>query len=317
MRTLLLSSPQLLEHDPGPEHPESASRLVSVLRALEPVPEGAILRDVHRMATTSELERVHTCAYVHSVMQLRGHAGALDPETILSPGSVDAALFAAGACLELVDALWEGRARNGFALVRPPGHHALQDRGMGYCVFNNVAVAAADLMARHGARVLIVDWDVHHGNGTQAMFEARDDVLFFSVHQERLFPEDSGGVEESGVGAGAGWTRNVPLPAGAGDGDHADVIERELVPLVERFRPDVVLVSAGFDAHEGDPMSEQRVTTTGFAAMCDRVCDLAEGTARGRVGLVLEGGYDLASLGASARACVEVLCRRARRGGAR
>ncbi|EYF03070.1 histone deacetylase family protein [Chondromyces apiculatus] len=313
MHTLLVSSSRLLEHDPGPEHPESPSRLRSVLAALTNLPEGAVLRDPGRMATAEELGRVHTGAYLEAVLGQRGRACALDEETILSEGSVEAALLAAGACLALVDALCDGSARNGFALVRPPGHHATAARAMGYCIFNNVAAAAAHAIVRGVKRVLVVDWDVHHGNGTQEIFEARDDVLFFSVHQERLFP-GGGGVDERGTGPGAGLTRNVPLAPGADDEVYAAVLTRELAPLVAGFEPEMVLVSAGFDAHADDPMSEQQVSTAGFAALCDTVCALAQRSAGGRVGLVLEGGYDLASLGASVRACVEVLCRRSREG---
>ncbi len=315
VRTLLLSDRRFLAHDPGPEHPETPSRLESVLRALDPLPAGAILRQPSREATVEELGRVHAAAYVDHVLGLRGRAGALDHETPVSEGSVDAARLAAGACVELVEAIGEGRAQNGFALVRPPGHHATRDRGMGYCVFNNVAVAAAHALARGTARrVLVVDWDVHHGNGTQDIFYERDDVLFFSVHEDRLFPEGSGLAEERGAGPGAGYTLNVPLSPGAGDEDLRRAFAEVLVPAAERFGPDLVLVSAGFDAHGADAMSGQRVTTEGFAALCAVVCDLAERSAGGRVGLVLEGGYDLASLGESVRACVEVLSRGARVG---
>jgi acetoin utilization deacetylase AcuC-like enzyme len=309
VRTLLLTDRRFLAHDPGPEHPETPSRLESVLGALDPLPAGALLRQPSREATLEELRRVHTAAYVDHVLGLRGHAGALDPETPVSEGSVDAALLAAGACVELVEAIGDGRAQNGFALVRPPGHHATSDRGMGYCVFNNVAVAAAHALARGARRVLVVDWDVHHGNGTQDIFYERDDVLFFSVHEDRLFPEHSGLGEERGAGPGAGYTLNVPLPPGAGDEDLRRAFADVLVPAAERFGPDLVLVSAGFDAHGADAMSEQRVTTEGFAALCAMICGVAERSAGGRVGLVLEGGYDLASLSASVRACVEVLCR--------
>lgn len=307
MSTLLLTDPRLLAHDPGPEHPESPSRLASVLRALDPLPAGAVLQRAVREASPAQLRRVHSAAYVDEVLGQRGRAGAIDEETRLSEGSVEAALLAAGACVALVEALLEGRVKNGFALVRPPGHHATSSRGMGYCVFNNVAIAAAHALARGAGRVLIVDWDVHHGNGTQAIFERRDDVLFFSVHQDRLYP-DSGGSDEVGAGPGAGYTRNVPLPPGAGDDEMKRAFERELAPLAAWFRPDLVLVSAGFDAHVDDPMAAQRVTTEGFAALCATVCSIAAPTAGGRVGLVLEGGYDLASLGASVRACVEILC---------
>lgn len=315
MRTLLLSSSRMLAHDPGPEHPESPSRLESVLRALDPLPEGAVLREPAREATRAEILRAHSEAHVDHMLGLRGRPGTLEPETPLSEGSVDAALLAAGASIELVDALLDGRAQNGFALVRPPGHHATRDQGMGYCVFNNVAVAAAHALGRGASRVLIIDWDVHHGNGTQDIFYRRDDALFFSVHQDQLYPPGVGGAEERGEGAGEGYTLNVPLAPGAGDEEYREVFARALMPAAERFSPDLVLVSAGFDPHADDPLGAQRVTAAGFAALCGLACDIAEASAGGRIGLWLEGGYDLAALGASARACVELLCQRALKAG--
>jgi acetoin utilization deacetylase AcuC-like enzyme len=305
-RTLVLCDERFLGHDPGPEHPEAPSRLRSVLRALDPLPSGATLRRPTREATRDELLRVHAAAYVDEVVSLRGRSGALDGETLLSEGSVDAALLAAGASIELVDALKEGHAASGFALVRPPGHHAEADRGMGYCIFNNVAVAAAHARASGFQRVLIADWDVHHGNGTQAIFYDRDDVLFFSVHQDKLYPA-SGASSERGASRGLGLTRNVPLPPLSGDREILAAFTGVLVPAAEAFCPDLVLVSAGFDAHADDPMSDGRVTTDGFGALTGVVLEIARRHAQGRVGLVLEGGYDLSSLGASVRRCIEVL----------
>jgi acetoin utilization deacetylase AcuC-like enzyme len=306
IRTLLLSDERFLQHDPGPEHPETPSRLQSIMRALTPLPLGVVLRRPFRKATFEELLRVHTAAYITRVLSLHGKSAALDAETLLSEGSVEAALLAAGASVELIDALRSGEAENGFALVRPPGHHAGADRGMGYCIFNNAAIAAAHALSTGFQRVLIVDWDVHHGNGTQAIFYPRGDVLFFSIHQDRLYPE-SGDTSERGIAQGLGSSLNVPLPAGAGDGDYLTAFNEVLVPAAESFRPDLVLVSAGFDAHVNDPMSAECVTTDGFGALCGLVLDLARRHARGRLGLFLEGGYDLGSLGAAVRRCVEVL----------
>ncbi|HZH03637.1 MAG TPA: histone deacetylase [Myxococcaceae bacterium] len=307
MTTLLLSDRLFLEHLTGPEHPESPSRLEAALHALEPPPAGAKMSAPAREATRDELLRVHTPRYVDGVLAYRGRAGAIDPETPLSERSVEAALLAAGACVELTEALTEGRAENGFALVRPPGHHAESDRGMGFCVFNNVAVAAAHALARGLRRILIVDWDVHHGNGTQEIFFESPQVLFFSVHQERLFPE-TGAVTETGRGVGEGFKVNVPLPPGSGDREYLGAWDAFL-PRAEAFRPQLVLVSAGFDAHAGDFMSALNVSTDGYVALCGRVKALARQCAEGRLGLVLEGGYDLQSLADSVRACVDVLVR--------
>ncbi|MFO0759616.1 MAG: histone deacetylase [Byssovorax sp.] len=305
-KTLVLSDRRCLGHDPGPEHPESPSRLESLLRALDPLPPGADRRDRLREASRAELLRVHAAEYVDRVLGLRGSPGAIDPETVLSAGSVEAALRAAGGCVELVEALLAGEAENGLALVRPPGHHAGVSGGMGYCVFNNLAVAAAHALGCGVERILVVDWDVHHGNGTQEIFEEDPRVLFFSIHQSLLFPR-SGAASERGRGRGEGSTLNVPVPPGAGDAEYLAAFADVLAPAARALQPELVLVSAGFDAHEADPMSETRVTTEGFGSLCRAVRAIADHWAGGRLGLVLEGGYDLASLAASARRCVEVL----------
>lgn len=307
MNTLLLYDPQFLNHNPGAGHPERPERLESVVAGLTPPPGGAEMRAPARPATTEELVRVHTPAYVNSILALRGEYAQLDADTAISPGSVDAALLAAGTCVELVNEVLDGKAKNGFALVRPPGHHAEADRAMGFCLFNNVAVAAAAALARGLSRVLIVDWDVHHGNGTQAMFYARRDVLFFSTHQFPFYP-GTGSLEERGEGEGEGYTVNVPLSSGLGDGDYMLAFKEVLVPVAEAYRPELVLVSAGFDPHEGDPLANMRVSSHGFAAMCGVVRAIADRFAGGRLALTLEGGYDLRALGKSARASAEILC---------
>jgi acetoin utilization deacetylase AcuC-like enzyme len=198
------------------------------------------------------------------------------------------------------------RAATAFALVRPPGHHAEADRAMGFCLFNNVAVAAAHAIAAYNLkRVLIVDWDVHHGNGTQHTFEIRRDVLFMSTHMWPEYP-GTGDFEEVGRGDGAGFSVNVPLAYGMGDADYSAVFEQVLAPIANAYQPELVLVSAGFDAHEADPLGQMRVTARGFARLCALVKDVADRHARGRLALVLEGGYDLRGLAESVRACVDV-----------
>jgi acetoin utilization deacetylase AcuC-like enzyme len=258
-------------------------------------------------ATPHALERVHTPAHVERVRSLEGQYGSLDPDTHLSPESVAAAMLAAGAAIEAVDAVCTGRAANAFALVRPPGHHAVANRAMGFCLFNNVAIAAAHARAaRDMQRVLVVDWDVHHGNGTEATFYGSKDVLFFSTHQFPFYP-GTGDLRACGAGAGEGYTVNVPFAGGANDADYALVFRDLLAPIAEQYQPDLVLVSAGFDAHRSDPLGGMRLTEEGFANLCAEVKAIADKFAGGRLVMVLEGGYDLAGLARSVQACVEVM----------
>lgn len=306
MSTLLIYDPAFLNHNPGPGHPERPERLEAIMASLTPLPEGAKLRAPRGPATEEELCRVHDPAYVKAILGLRGKSGALDEDTSISPGSIDAALLAAGTCVELVDEVLGGNVKSGFAIVRPPGHHAEANRAMGFCIFNNVAVAAAAAVARGLSRVLIVDWDVHHGNGTQNIFYKRRDVLFFSTHQSPFYP-GTGDLDERGEGEGEGYTINVPLRAGLHDADYMHAFREVLVPAAKAFRPELVLVSAGFDPHDGDPLAAMRMTSSGFGALCGVVRDIAEEWAGGRLILTLEGGYDLAAIARSARACVEVL----------
>lgn len=287
------------------------------LAAIHAAVDGAALPGVEwripRAATRVELERVHDPAYLAHLEHLRGLAPhAYEVRSIL-PGSLAPVLLAAGAGIEGVELLLSGKARHVFCAVEPPGHHAERSRGMGFCAVNNVAVAAHHALELGCERVLVVDWDVHHGNGTQHAFEERRDVLFFDCHQEGIFPE-SGHSSEAGRGEGAGYTVNVPLPAGLGDADYAAVFKQILEPVADRYRPDLVLVSAGFDAHGDDPLGGMQLSAGGFAWMCAVVRRIAERHAGGRLMLMLEGGYDAAAVGDSARRCVEVLAgRRAKR----
>jgi len=306
MATLLITDERMARHLTGPNHPESPSRLAAALRGTRPLLQGVVLRDRCREATREELLRVHQAAYVDRVLAQRGRVGMIDHETLLSEDSVEAALLAAGGSIELVEALLDRSARNGFALVRPPGHHAESARGMGFCTFNNLAVAAAHAFQRGVERVLVVDWDVHHGNGTQEIFYQRPELLFLSMHQDRLFP-DSGGEEERGERTGLDTTVNLPLPPGTGDATYLATWSEKLLPRAEAFRPGLVLVSAGFDAHAQDPMSQLRLSTATYATLCRDLRTLAERHASGRLALFLEGGYDLDSLEASVRACIQEL----------
>ena len=227
----------------------------------------------------------------------------LDPDTYTSPGSALAARLAAGGVVDLAAGVAAGRLSNGFAIVRPPGHHAEADRAMGFCLFNNVAVAARALQAAGAARnVLIVDWDLHHGNGTQHAFREDPTVLYFSTHQFPFYP-GTGGIDEIGGGEGRGFTVNVPLPGGMGDAEYVAAFDGILRPIAESFDPEIVLVSAGFDAAAGDPLGSMRVSPEGYAALTRRLLEFAGG----RVVLALEGGYNLDAIARSASACVKTL----------
>jgi acetoin utilization deacetylase AcuC-like enzyme len=272
-----------------------------------PVP--GVTRVAPRAALREELVAVHDPAYVDSLGTLAGQHARLDEDTALSPRSWDAALLAAGGAVKAVESVFSGAAANAFVWARPPGHHAEARTAMGFCLFNNVAVAAAAGRRLGAQRVLIVDWDVHHGNGTQHMFEQRRDVLTMSSHQFPHYP-GTGAPDEIGRGEGAGFVVNAALPAGQSDADYGAVFEDLFLPIAEAYRPDLVLVSAGFDAHRADPLGDMNVTERGFAAMCTAVRRIAEDHAQGRLVLLLEGGYDLEGLVGSSRACLEVLAGR-------
>ena len=306
MAVVLLTDPTCALHDMGEGHPESPGRLAAIWRDLAERPIAGTHTLKPAAATEAQLARVHGEEYVRAILALSGRGVQLDQDTWLSERSVDAALLAAGATTDAVRLVLDGEADGAFALVRPPGHHAEATRAMGFCVFNNVAVAAAEALARGLERVLILDWDVHHGNGTQNSFYDRRDVFFMSTHQWPFYP-GTGHEEESGRGDGEGFTMNVPLPPGCDDGDYAAAFSQALLPAADKFAPQLVLVSAGFDAHRCDPLADMRVTSEGFAALCGAVKDIADHHCPGRLVLTLEGGYDEAALAASVRACVEVL----------
>jgi acetoin utilization deacetylase AcuC-like enzyme len=294
-----------VRHRPPGPHPERPERLVAARDGLRSagLEQRGTLMPV-RPAREEELGLVHTASFVAEMSRhVPGKAGWLDPDTYFGPESWDAALAAAGAASDLATAVLDGQFRRGLALIRPPGHHAEADRAMGFCLFNNVAVAAAVARSRGAARVAVVDWDVHHGNGTQNIFYADPSVMYLSVHQYPFYP-GTGAPHEIGAGEGRGTTINVGLPAGCGDGDLLAVFDRVFVPALLEFRPDLILVSAGFDAHRADPLAGLRVTEAGYRAMAGRLSRAADQVAGGRLVALLEGGYDL---GALSRSLVEVL----------
>ena len=294
MDALLVDDPAFDGHEPLGYHPERPERLRAARAAV--ARSSASWRSIPaRDATRAELEYVHDARFIERLLGLRGEWGLLDPDTYFSPTSVEAALRAAGGLVAMVDAMLDGPIPRGVALLRPPGHHALPARAMGFCLLNNVAIAAAHARRRGLERVAIVDWDVHHGNGTQEIFYEDPSVLYVSTHQFPLYP-GTGALLETGRADGTGYTINVPLHAGGGDGVYRAAFDRLIGPALEAFAPDLVLVSAGFDAAARDPLAEMNLTGEGFGYMARALGEQARRSAKGRIALVLEGGYDLVGL---------------------
>ena len=291
---VLLSDPRFFRHRSNGYHPERPERLEAARAAIERS-ELSFARIEPRRATDEELQRVHDPRFVEWLRTLGGEQGYIDADTYVGPESVEIAELAAGGTVALVDALIDGPAKRGVALVRPPGHHARPDHAMGFCLLNNVAIAAAHARARGIERVAIVDWDVHHGNGTQDAFVDDPSVLYISTHQFPFYP-GTGAAKEIGEGAGKGFTLNVPLTAGGGDGVYRAAFERIILPVLEEYRPQLVLVSAGFDGSARDPLAEMTLSADAFGWMARALRGVADRTAEGRIAMVLEGGYDLVAL---------------------
>jgi acetoin utilization deacetylase AcuC-like enzyme len=309
MTTLLYMHPSSLEHDTGPGHPESPARMRALMAMLEREERKGTLVGVERRepprATRAQLERVHTARYVDAVLRAEPASGhvRLDPDTVMSPGSGEAALRAAGAAVAAVDAVIGGETDHAFCALRPPGHHAEAERAMGFCLFNSVAIGVRQALDAHGLEsVSIFDFDVHHGNGTQHSFEREPRVQYLSTHQWPLYP-GTGARDETGVGN----IVNRPLPAGTGSREWRRVVEADILPPIDAFAPALIMVSAGFDAHRADPLAMLELVEDDYGWVTARLVELAGKHANGRVVSVLEGGYDLNALANSALAHLNVL----------
>lgn len=306
MTTLLFTHPACLDHDPGPQHPERPARLAAILAALDGPDFAALDRREAPRADDAQLSLVHPTLHIQRVLGAVPPAGRtrIDADTALSPGSGEAALRAAGAVCAAVDAVMAGEGRNAFCAVRPPGHHAEPDRAMGFCLFNNVAVGALHARKRHELRrIAVIDFDVHHGNGTQAAFERDADLFYASTHQFPLYP-GTGSIQERGV---ARNIVNLPLAPGADSEQFRLAIEQGVLPALTAFRPQLILISAGFDAHADDPLANLELTTEDFGWATERLAAVAASACDGRLVSTLEGGYDLDALAESSAAHVRAL----------
>jgi acetoin utilization deacetylase AcuC-like enzyme len=298
MTTAYVTHPRFTEHH-LPEHPEHAGRIRAVWRRLGETGLAARMHGLDVQPVTAEqILAMHTRDYLDVLQRISslGRTVRLDADTYANPTSYAVACLSAGAVCTAVDAVLRGDADNALAVVRPPGHHAMPDHGMGFCLLGNIAIAAADARRRHQLeRILIFDYDVHHGNGTEAMFYDDPSVLFVSTHQYPLYP-GTGALEDIGVGAGVGTTANMPIPGGHGDDSYAALFEQVVWPLVDRFRPQLILVSAGFDAHWADPLAGMRLSLNGFAHLSSELMRMADQHCGGKIVFVMEGGYNLDAL---------------------
>ena len=308
MRVGLIYDPVYLEHDTG-THVENSQRLTATISHLE---ETHLIDKLNllapRAATMEELAAVHAPEYISKIRnQSERGGGWLDPDTVTSPGSYNAALFAAGGTIKAVDAVMNRELGSCLALVRPPGHHATCWQAMGFCLFNNIAVAAKYALANFDIkRILIVDFDVHHGNGTQDTFYADRNVLYFSTHEYPFYP-GTGSIDETGARGGEGFTVNVPLLAGWGDDEYQKVFEDILAPISKRFEPQLIMVSAGYDAHWADSLASMQLSVSGFARLVEIIKTLADMLCHGKMVFVLEGGYNLEALSLSVAATLDIL----------
>ncbi len=309
MTTCLFTHPACIEHDPSPSHPESPERLRRILQVLDGPEFEALMRRAAPQATTAQIATMHPKSQINRIFAKIPRSGyaQIDTDTIASPGSGEGALRAAGALVAAVDAVMAGEVDNAFCAVRPPGHHAEAEQSMGFCLFNNVAIGAAHARNAHGlGRVAVMDFDVHHGNGTQAMFWNEPDMLYASTHQSPLYP-GTGSATECGA---SGNITNAPLPPGAGSEAFREAMSAVVLPAIRQFVPEFLFISAGFDAHLCDPLAQLQFTTDDYRWATEKLCEIADSCCKGRVVSTLEGGYDLTALGDSVAVHVQALTAR-------
>ena len=297
MKTGIVKDWRYMEHNMGAFHVENPKRIEAIYQMVEKEISFPYLEIEPRLALEEEIEMVHSSSYLNVIRETSGKDRViLDPDTVTSPRSYEIALLAAGGLLKAIDTIMEGKIQNGFALVRPPGHHAETSRAMGFCFFNNVAIGAEYLLKKYGLHhILIVDWDLHHGNGTQHSFYDRNDILYFSTHQFPHYP-GTGYWDETGKEKGEGFTTNVPLSSGKADEDYLYIFKKILAPIAAIYKPEFILVSAGFDIYQDDPLGGMRVSEIGFGALTSELLSLAHQFCDDRILFTLEGGYDLRGL---------------------
>jgi acetoin utilization deacetylase AcuC-like enzyme len=308
MATGYVYHPIYLKHDTG-RHVEIAARLEAIIAYLEKTGLTSQLTLIEpRPATIDEIALVHQRQYIKEIEETAAKGGGwLDPDTVMSSESYQAALYAAGGVIRAVEAVMVGEVANAFALVRPPGHHATASQAMGFCLFNNIAIAAKYALNKYKLeRILIIDFDVHHGNGTQAAFYDNPHVMYISTHEYPFYP-GTGRLEEVGSGEGRGTNLNIPLPAGCGDEEYLAAFEQIIVPAARRFKPQLILVSTGYDGHWGDPLAMMRLSVGGYGRMAGIIKGLADELCEGRLALTLEGGYNLKAQAASVKATFDAL----------
>jgi acetoin utilization deacetylase AcuC-like enzyme len=306
-KTGIVKDKRYLLHSAGFSHPESPERLAAIYEMLEnPLMAWKFTQIKPREATHKEIETIHSPSYVEFIASTAGQQSVyLDPDTATSPETYEIAKLAVGGVCNAIDSVIEGKVDNAFAFVRPPGHHAEKDAAAGFCIFNNIAIGAMHAILKHRLkRILIVDWDLHHGNGTQHSFYSDPRILYFSTHQYPHYP-GTGSLQEIGQGKGEGYTINVPLSGGAGDASFVKIFRKVLQPVALEFKPELVLLSAGFDTYFQDPLGAMRVTPEGFSAMTRILLNIADACCQGRLVAVLEGGYHVAGLTKSVKAVLE------------
>lgn len=307
-KTGIVKDERYMLHTAGFAHPESPLRLAAIYEMLDsPGMSGKFIEIKPREATHGEIATIHSPSYINYCAETAGHSVQLDPDTATSPETYQIAKLAAGGVINAIDSVINGSVNNAFAFIRPPGHHAERGSAAGFCIFNNVAIGAMHAILCHNMkRILIVDWDLHHGNGTQHVFYNDPRVLYFSTHQYPYYP-GTGNMKEIGQGRGEGYTINVPLRGGAGDGAFVKTFRKILEPVAMQFKPELVLLSAGFDIYYQDPLGNMQVTPNGFAAMAQILLNIADSCCDGRLVAVLEGGYNIQGLTKSVKAVLEVM----------